>query len=254
MIKIAPIITLLAACASALGAPPLQETVEKTYELPPNAEVNVRNTDGTIYLYGSEVDELKIFARKKAYSKERLDGISIDVSIEGDKAKINTIYPPRPQGLSLKDRSGTVDYTIIVPERCTLARIELENGEIIVNGLRVAKVNVGLTNGLIWAEDCFGPMQLKAAKGGIDVLYDWWETGTVALMAELAQGNVRVSLPPDPSVRLDAASVSGQITNQFGQEHGQTDGRTLQTTIGAKGGAEFKIRTTSGNIKIERGY
>ncbi len=85
---------------------PLQEKFEQTYPLSPAAAITIRNTDGTIYVYGSEVNELKVFARKKAYSKERLDGISIKVSIDGDKASIDTIYPPGPKGLSLQDRSG----------------------------------------------------------------------------------------------------------------------------------------------------
>lgn len=251
MNRLASVLALFASCLLASGAP-LQETVEKTFALPPDAEVSVQNTDGTIYIYGSEVNELKIVARKKAYTKERLDGISINVSIDGDKASIDTIYPPGPEGFSLKDRSGTVDYTILVPQACAISRVEMVNGEIIIAGLRGSSVNARLTNGIIAAENCFSALHLTVAQGGVDVSYNWWETGTVSLLAELAEGNVRVALPPDPSVRLDAASVSGQITNQFGQEYGQSDGHTLRTTIGADGGAEFKIRTTSGNIKIER--
>ena len=233
---------------------PLQEKFEQSYPLSPTAAITIRNTDGTIYVYGSEVNELKVFARKKAYSKERLDGISIKVSIDGDKVSIDTIYPPGPRGLSLKDRSGTVDYVIVVPQTCSLPQVELGSGEIIVDGLRGPAVNARLTNGIIWAQNCFSAVHLTASEGKIAVEYDWWETGMVSLLAELAHGEVSVLLPPDPAVRLDAASVSGRITNQFGQEHGQSDGRTLRTTIGAEDGAEFKIRTNSGNIKIERGY
>ena len=244
---------LLLSCVLVQSAP-LQETVQKIYPLPPGAEVSVRNTDGTIYIYGSEVNELKVLARKKAYSKERLDGISVNVSIDGDKASIDTIYPPRPTGLTLQDRSGTVDYTIIVPQTCSFPQIELVNGEIIIAGLRGPAVNARLTTGIILAENCFSALHLAASEGGIAIAYDWWEAGAVSLLAELAQGDVIVALPPDPSVRLDAASMNGQSTNQFGEERGQGDGRTLLTTIGADGGAEFKIRTNSGNIKIERGY
>ena len=86
------------------------------------------------------------------------------------------------------------------------------------------------------------------------MVYDWWEPIPLGLRAELKQGDITVVLPPDPSVRLDAASTSGWIKNQFGEERGQSDGHKLMTTIGGDGGAEFKIRTSSGNIRIERGY
>ena len=151
---------LLLSCGLATSAP-LQEKFEKTYPLAPNATITVRNTDGTIYIYGSEVNELKIFARKKAYSKERLDGISINVSINGDQVGIDTIYPPGPKGLSLKDRSGTVDYIIIVPETSSLSQVELTNGEIIVDGLRGPAVNARLTNGIILAGNCFSAVHLN---------------------------------------------------------------------------------------------
>src|ERR1700712_1489215 len=105
MNKLLSAVALLASCVSMFGAPPLSEVFEKTYPVPANAEVSVRNTDGTIYVYGSDVNELKILARKKAYSKERLDGIAIKVSIEGEKVNIDTLYPLGPKGLSVKDRS-----------------------------------------------------------------------------------------------------------------------------------------------------
>ena len=48
--------------------------------------------------------------------------------------------------------------------------------------------------------------------------------------------------------------VTEKFMNQFAstEKHGQSDGRTVQTTIGAEGGAEFKIGQTGGNIRIER--
>jgi hypothetical protein len=237
----------------ATGAP-LQEIVEKIFPLSPNAAISIRNTDGTIYIYGSEVPELKVYARKKAYSKERLDGIAINVSIDGEKATIDTAFPPKPEGLSLKDRSGTVDYMILVPQTCALPQVELVTGEIIVSGLRGPTVNARLTNGIIWTLNSFSALDLRVAEGAIGVVYEWWETGPLALRAELKQGDINVVLPPDPSVRLDAESPNGWIKNQFGEERGQSDGRNLVTTIGGDGGAEFKIRTSNGNIRIDRGY
>src|SRR3954451_22823694 len=118
----------------AVWSAPLTEKFEQTYPLPVDAEITVRNTDGTIYIYASEENELKIVARKKAYSRERLDAISVQVSIEGSKATIDTKFPPRPEGLGLGDRSGTVDYVIVVPQRCTLSRVELATGEILISG------------------------------------------------------------------------------------------------------------------------
>ena len=254
MISLHVLLFLLVVASGIANGAPLQEVVQKTFPLSPKTAISIRNTDGTIYIYGSEVPELKVYARKKAYSKERLDGISINVSIDGDKATIDTAYPPKPDGLSLKDRSGTVDYVILVPETCALPQVELVTGEIIISGLRGPTVNARLTTGIIWTLNSFSALDLSVGQGGVGVVYDWWETMPLALRTELKQGDVTVVLPPDPSVRLDAASPGGWIKNQFGEERGQRDDHNLVTTIGSDGGAEFKIRTSSGNIRIERGY
>jgi outer membrane lipoprotein SlyB len=238
---------------SVSGAP-LMEKVEQKYALPPNAEITVRNTDGTIYLYGAEEDELKIVARKKAYSKERLDAISVQVSIEGNKATVDTKYPPRPEGLGLSDRSGTVDYVIVVPEHCTLSQVELTTGEIIVDGLRGPAVNARLTTGRLLTQNCFTALNLSVIEGRIAVTYLWWLDEPVSLFAEIKQGDVRLALPDAPAVRLDAVSMHGHVANAFGEERGQNTGSALQTTIGADNGGEFKIRVDDGNIKIEKAY
>lgn len=254
MNKIALTAALVFFAAKVSAAPPLEAFVEKTFPLPANAEVRIRNTDGQMYIYGSEVNELKVYARKKAYSKTRLDAIEVKISVEDGKATIDTIYPPTPTGLSLRDRSGTVDYTILLPQTCSIPQLELANGEILLSGLRGPAVHVGLTNGIIYAFDCFTALQLKATQGGMDIAYNWWERGNVALDAQLEQGKVRLALPPDPAVRLEVQSQSGQIVNDFGQELGQKDGHHLRTTIGADDGAEFRIRTESAGIRIERAY
>jgi hypothetical protein len=250
----AAVFIALLLCGRTLFGAPLAEKIEQKYNLPPNAEITVRNTGGTIYIYGAEEDELRIVARKKAYSQARLDAISVHVLIEGNKAVVDTMFPPRREGLGLHDRSGTVDYVIVVPQRCTLSQVELATGEILISGLRGPAVNARLTTGRIVAQNCFTALHLTTGRGGIGVFYQWWVDEPVSLLAELAHGDIRLALPDAPAVRLDAATVTGQIANAFGEERGQNTGRTLQTTIGADDGAEFKLRVNDGNIRIEKAY
>ncbi len=246
---------LLLVGEAALAAPPLEETFEKTYPVPANVTLTVRNTDGTIYIYGAEPDELKITARKKAYSKARLDGIEIKVSIEGATASIETVYPPGPKGLSMADRSGTVDYIILVPETCTIAQAELGDGEIILQDLRGGGAQARLTNGRVIARDCFCDVRLAVAAGGIDVYYNWWEERRFAFFAEIGHGNLRMQLPPHPTLRVDAVSPSGNVRNVFAHELERNNPtHDLKTTIGDDNGAEFILRAASGNIEIKKGY
>ncbi len=254
-------VVLASACSavatrSAHAGKILQETWEETYPVSATVTLHVRNGDGRIYIYGSEENEMKITAVKRAFTKERLDAISIHVAVEGDAATIETNVPPPPAGGITRDRSGTVEYTIIVPENCTISRAELANGEVLIEGMRGAAVNATVDNGRLLARNCFSPTQIAVGRGGMDIFYAWWEEEERFLLSgQIADGDLRVDLPRSASLRVEAVSASGHIANRFveGEEQEGEAGR-LDTTIGSGEGAEFKLRSGSGNIRIDKAY
>ena len=245
-----------AACLSlscASRAAVVDETVKEEYALGANATVTIRNTDGRIHVYGSNKDALTIIAWKRAFTKERLDGIKVNAVVTSDSAVIDTIYPPAPEGL-LADRSGTVDYTIYVPQACTLEKAELVNGEIMLQDLRGPSAHASTDKGRILVRNCFTALRVAVGAGGMDVFYTWWETGRFSLLAEITSGNMRLALPPHAAARLSAEAPSGSIRYSFGNEQQQGDQRTLTTTIGDSSEVDLKIQAARGNIKIEKSY
>jgi len=244
---------LLASHAGAAAA--LEETFEQVQKVGANATLTLNNADGLVYIYGSDANEIRITAVKKAYSRERLDGIKINVAIDGDAVVIDTVFPPAPSGLSLRDRSGTVDYTILVPQSCTLSRIELANGEIIIEGMHGATISAQLTNGRMLLRDCFSATRLALTNGGIDLFYTWWDTRAFSISVQMENGNLGVALPPDASLQLNAASLTGNVTNKLYEEKSQrADRKNLSAAIGTNPSVVFDLRTTSGNIRIQPAY
>ena len=232
----------------------VDETVQETHQVGPNPTVTIRNTDGRIHVYGSNKNELTIIAWKRAFTKERLAGIKVDAVVNSDSVVIDTIYPPAPEG-RLADRSGTVDYTIYVPQYCTLEKAELNNGEILLQDLRGPSAEARVDKGRILVRDCFTRLRVAVGAGGMDVFYRWWETGAFSLLAEIASGNLRLALPADTAARLDAATVSGDIRNRFPKQEQQGGPvRVLKTTVGNASEVDLKLRSTSGNISIEKSY
>ena len=57
---------------------------------------------------------MRVQAIKRAYTRERLKQIAVDVSIQPGSVSISTKLPPKPKW-ALFDRSGMVDYTIVAP-------------------------------------------------------------------------------------------------------------------------------------------
>ncbi|MDQ6623082.1 MAG: DUF4097 domain-containing protein [Verrucomicrobiota bacterium] len=240
----------------AQAAPALEEIVRHDYPVTPRVALSMTLPDGTVHIYGSPKNEIQMTAIKKAYTQRRLDGMKINVNISGDNASIETQILPKPQGLSLADRSGTVDYTLIVPQTCTLAGLEVENGEVIVEGLRGDAVNIRLTSGRITAKNCFSPTQITLGNGAMDLLYYWWEERPFSLLAETKNGDIRFAVPKNSSLRLDASTASGWVRNQFTKDETKPDGdgRSLQWTMGDAPTGQARLRAGRGNIRIEYIY
>src|SRR5204862_6790839 len=203
----------LAGCGSE-SEPLLEETLERVYTVQPNAEISIQNHDGAVLVYGANTNELQVHATKKAYSRMRMKEIAIDVSVQSTTVSINTKFPPKPKW-ALSDRSGTVDYTIVIPATANLARLELEDGEVLVDGMRSRRMRARLGSGRMFARNCFGNVALTLGRGTLTIAYDWWEPGDFSIQANIGQGNAWAFLPIDVVCHLVAETRLGKIGNDF---------------------------------------
>ena len=249
-LRLVPLLyALLSGCGESIEQP-LEQTTEKIYAVDPAANFSIRNRDGSIRIYGSDKPEVRVQAIKKAYSADRLNKIAVDISVRPDSVSIETNFPPMPRW-GFSDRSGTVDYTIIIPQTSNITRVELINGEVSIDGIRGGKVNASLTNGRLYENNCFGNLRLMVNSGGLDLGYDWWEERSFSVDAKIAQGNARAFIPGDASFHLIAESLNGKVASDFTDQK-QRNGQVtkIDTFIGATLGPEVKIRATEGNIRI----
>ena len=84
-LKFRPIVTILALSLAGCGAGKgrlLEESFEQLYTVEPNVNITVQNGDGAVLVYGSNVNEMRVQAVKRAYQRARLKQIAIDVSNE----------------------------------------------------------------------------------------------------------------------------------------------------------------------------
>ncbi|MEO5722668.1 MAG: hypothetical protein ABIR71_14555, partial [Chthoniobacterales bacterium] len=230
----------------------LEDVIRQGYDLSADASVSIRNTDGRILVFGSEGERLEIIATRRAFSKERLEAIKVAVTIDGNAALIETILPPAPPASLFADRSGTVDYVILVPQNCTLAQVELANGEMLIEGMRGPRIEARLGKGILSLNDCFSAVQAGLGQGRMKVRFDWWEPGTFSLVAEVAQGELRVALPPvGAALQIDAVSTQGKVLNDFSPK--KSSAPRLDEQFGNGSAVEFKLRA-SGHIRLQRAY
>jgi hypothetical protein len=231
----------------------LQEIFEQAYKIDPTANVTIQNRDGAIEVHGSDADELRVQAVKKAYTRDRLSQITIKVCRRADAVSIVTKFPPQPHW-ALRDRSGTVDYTITLPATASISALDLHAGEVRLDGMRGREANARLGDGRIFARNCFTNLDLRMERGTLTLSCDWWEEEKLSVRAVVSQGNTSVFLPGDAAFHLLAKVAHGKIGNDFndlGVADNTSPSRTkIDQLVNGGDQTTIKIGVREGNIKI----
>jgi hypothetical protein len=243
---------LLNGCGSADNRV-LEEIVEKVYPVDAGTNISIHNRDGAVLVYGSQINEIRVRAVKKAYSRERLNQIAIDVSTKSGAVSVITKFPPQPRW-GLSDRSGTVDYTIVVPATATISALDLNAGEVLLDSLRGPQVRARLDDGRIFARNCFTNVDLTMNRGTLTLSYDWWEQERFSVQGRVGQGDAWLFLPTEAGFHLLAYAAHGKIANDFNDvpmsANSSAREMIIDQIVNGGGPAAIQIRLDKGNIKI----
>ena len=232
----------------------LEEIVERNYPLDPNAKFTLKNDEGSVRIYGHDLPEMKLQAIKKAYTKDRLRKIDVNVSVQPGNVSISTTYPPKPKW-GFSDRSGTVDYVIVLPWSCDLRQVELGNGELVIDGMRGNEVHAQLGNGRLFGHNCFSDVHLSVKTGDLAVGYDWWEDHTIGLNTSIADGDAHLFIPSDAQFRLHAEGSDGIYNDFSSKEERTTEEQTkIDLSVGTHPNADLKVQALDGSVKIQELY
>jgi hypothetical protein len=194
---------------------------------------------------------MRVHAVKKAYSRGRLTQIAVNVSTQPKSVSITTKFPPKPKW-GLFDRSGTLDYTIVVPAAASISELNLDAGEILLDGMRGLTTRARLGAGRMFARNCFTNLETEMHRGNLILSYNWWEEEQFSVQARIAQGNVWAHLPGDAAFHLLAKAAHGKIYNDFKPSvpEESADGMKMNALFNNGGRATIKIRVAKGDIHI----
>jgi len=248
----AALLLLLNGCGSADNRV-LEEVSEKVYRVEPDANISIHNQDGAVLVYGSEVNEVQVQSLKKAYSRERLNQIAIDVSTQPGALSVTARVPPRSKW-AFGDYSGTVDCTITVPATATISALDLNAGEVFLDSMRGPKVHARLNDGRIVARNCFTNLELTMKRGALTLTYDWWEQEKFSAQVNVGQGNAWVFLPTEAAFRLIAYAGNGKIANDFNNvplvSNSSARKMKIDQIVNGGGPAAINVQVAKGDIKI----
>jgi hypothetical protein len=251
------ILTLL--LASATSAAELTETIDRTFDVRPGAEVTLTNVNGGIVVAAWDQPRVRVIARKAVEGdrdelKEALRELRVDMQARDGGVVVMTHYPKNGGGgsffdwlLSAGDHiDAEVRYELTVPRSMSL---DIEN----VNGsIRIANINgkheLDTTNGKIEVSRCAGSVEASSTNGAIHAELTNVTQGQ-GLRFSTTNGRIEVSLPANLAVDVDAGTTNGAIKSDLPVAATRVGENSLRGTING-GGTPLRIRTTNGGIAI----
>jgi hypothetical protein len=227
----------------------LEDVIEKRFPLDPSGTFSLRAIDGIVEIFGSDSREVTISAMKKAFSPERLNAIAIRVDARPDAINIETTSPPEPRH-HFMDRSGTVEYSINLPQTARIALVELPNGELVIKGMRGSSISANLGNGQLVTQNCFCDQTIHVKQGTLNVFFDWSEKRPISIDAAIADGNALARIPADTRFELRAVAKQGNVWSDFTRSRKQGDVSEINEVIGDAPATKLNFRADDGNIHI----
>jgi len=255
-IAIALAIALLAAAPA--FAVEIEEHFDQSYDLGAGGSVSVSNVNGAIIVQGWEGDQVRVEAvkRVKAGSRgsaqEAMERIEVRVDHRGDRLEVKTRLPSDGNSffgwLFGNHANANVTYTVSVPRR-TDVEVDTVNGKVKVRGV-AGRVEADTTNGHIEMADVRGSVKAGTTNGGIDVeLTD--VTEGAGMRFATTNGSIHLVLPRDARVSVDADTTNGGIhLDDLVADIRSKSRRHLRAEVNG-GGADLRLTTTNGGIRIE---
>jgi len=226
------------------------EEFHQTYALAATGRIELENINGPVHITAWDRNDVKVDAIKRAWSKDRLQEAKIDVDSSPDSLSIRTEYPGHDHTFwndHHHDQPASVEYTLSVPRNARLDEIKLVNGNLDVEGVN-GEVRVSCVNGHLTARKLGGRAELSTVNGKLEANMDRLQS---ALDVSSVNAAVLLTLPSDTKADLEATTVSGSISNDFGipvSRH-QWVGHDLRGELGG-GGPHVRVSNVNGRIEI----
>lgn len=241
------VVGALLALTFSLGAQAeeLREEFHQTYPLAANGRISLANINGHVQITAWDRNEVKVDAIKHASTAEKLQEAKIAVDAKPDALAIKTEYPRDRHNYN---NPANVDYTLTVPRNANLHKIDLINGDLTIDGVTNG-IHANSVNGQINARGLTGQLDLSTVNGKVSATFV--RLGGNAVRLHSVNGPLEVVLPSDVQAEVEASTLNGQISNEYGLpiNHRRFIGHDLRGKLG-NGGTVISLKNVNGSITI----
>jgi hypothetical protein len=245
-------ICALVASSAALGAQNWSddsERVSRTLPLEAGGTLKLNTFSGRVTITTTDVSEVVVDAVRHG-PRERLNRITLD--IHGDSHAVVIEANHRERGWSMFSGSSVVDtdFDIKVPRRTNLD-VNVFSASLTIDGVDGSQKLNGFSSRMTLNE-VTGPLRAHTFSGSIIVRAKVWEPNQ-AVDLDTFSGNVELHLPETARGSVTFNSFSGHLDSDLPLTFRSSSGRrSLTAEVGGGGDAAVKVKTFSGNVRIDR--
>jgi DUF4097 and DUF4098 domain-containing protein YvlB len=202
---------------------------------------------------------VKVTAVRRAPTREDLDRVRWNVSVDGDAVRVGYTVDGSPDGCS-------VDFRVEAPPGMRL-RLRSGAGDVGASGF-TAGLHARSGAGDLEVRGVAGDLDLETGAGEVDVsgadgtVLAASSAGDVTVAGRLrgacrlstSAGDVEATLPGDARLRVEGSTSAGSARCEFPLGvRGRTVGGSLEGTLGDGGEGTLVLRTSAGDLVLRRG-
>jgi hypothetical protein len=230
---------------------PADEVTEQTYKVDPNATLRIANGRGSVTIQGTDASEVRLRAVKHAPSAAQLKDTTVNVTAEPGDILIKTSFL-RQKKQPFFAGSSSVDYKLVVPSTARIARVDVDDGNVSIDGIQSADVRANVVNGHVEIRNCCGDLKVTVANGALDLFFGRCEGPYFSADAQVLNGNAQLSIARGASLRVRGETLNGKIANYIAPMmdlNGRLS-RKADFSFGEGRHSDITLRVTSGDITI----
>lgn len=247
------IISLL---ATAVSAKPWEKTFDQTWDASEGTRLTVENENGSIHIESWDRDEIRVKAilgmdaRDDENGRKAFDSLRVRVRENVDGLRIDVERPREKSGFLSwifgDSYDSEVQFEVMVPRRYDVTASTV-NGRVEARSLH-GDLRFETINGRINVTGSSGSVSADSVNGRIEVELVSIDPGA-SMKLGTVNGRVRLSLPADARLTLDASTTNGSIDTQIPVTTRKFSRNRLQGDLNG-GGAMVRIQTVNGGVDI----
>jgi Toastrack DUF4097 len=239
--------TLMSASLSLAVHAEVTEEITQSFAVSSGSKLSLNNLNGSVSLVSGNDGEIRVFAIKKAVSNEDLERITVKMSENGNEVVIDTKYDKNSGNYS---NSGSVKYTVTLPDDVSLSKVELVNGSLKLDNIK-GDISVDLVNGSVKGSGLTGNTEVSSVNGSIKLDYQTLENSVDKINLETVNGSIKLYLPENSGADVEAETMHGSLTSDFGFKVDKQvfSGKEMTGSIG-NGHTKIDLQSVNGSIKV----